>query len=173
MRIIAVILFAGCLFLTLYGYHFLFEIQLSRAKSEMKNCIPQFLKSGKITKLKLNVDEAKTLEWENENEFKYKDEMYDVIERHTEGNSLIINCIPDNKETIIVNEYLKLNKGNNPSESLPSIALIKIINTQFLPSSFIHTGLILKHSCSIKRNEINYYLPKVENLILTPPPKEI
>ena len=42
--------------------------------------------------------EVKELEWEEESEFCFKGDMYDVVEKTEKDNHVIIRCIPDKKE---------------------------------------------------------------------------
>jgi len=90
-----------------------------------------FLKNQKdhkdVVQLIFNTDQCKGLYWENENEFSYNGEMYDVIEKKYKPHQLIIHCIPDEKETALLNEYQKNNKHNSSNSTI-----IHLITTPFI-----------------------------------------
>jgi hypothetical protein len=148
----------------LLGYHLIFNHQLSAVKSEMK----AFLKSQKdykdVVQLSLNEKESKQVYWENENEFRYNGEMYDVIEKKIKGNQIVIRCIPDKKETALLNEYQKNNKSNSSN-----LTLLQLITAPYV--------LPVDHSMKqpekiIKKRFINlsYSLQNTASAVLLPPP---
>jgi hypothetical protein len=108
--------------------------------------------------------ELSLMEWEDEEEFCYKGEMYDVVEKTVKGNTTIIRCIPDKKETSLLNEYQKNNKRNSPNSTI-----VQLITTQFvLPAAHLPgpTERLVK----------NYYkhysaiLQNIASTVLLPPP---
>jgi hypothetical protein len=148
----------------LLGYHLIFNHQLSAVKSEMK----AFLKSQKdykdVVQLSLNEKESKQVYWENENEFRYNGEMYDVIEKKIKGNQIVIRCIPDKKETALLNEYQKNNKSNSSN-----LTLLQLITAPYV--------LPVDHSMKqpekiIKKRFINLSssLQNTASAVLLPPP---
>jgi hypothetical protein len=148
----------------LLGYHLIFNHQLSAVKSEMK----AFLKSQKdykdVVQLSLNEKESKQVYWENENEFRYNGEMYDVIEKKIKGSQIVIRCIPDKKETALLNEYQKNNKSNSSN-----LTLLQLITAPYV--------LPVDHSMKqpekiIKKRFINLSssLQNTASAVLLPPP---
>jgi hypothetical protein len=148
----------------LLGYHLIFNHQLSAVKSEMK----AFLKSQKdykdVVQLSLNEKESKQVYWENENEFRYNGEMYDVIEKKIKGNQIVIRCIPDKKETALLNEYQKNNKSKSSN-----LTLLQLITAPYV--------LPVDHSMKqpekiIKKRFINLSssLQNTASAVLLPPP---
>lgn len=71
--------------------------------------------------------DAAQLDWENDHEFSYNNVMYDVIEKKTAGDRIIVRCIADDHETELVNEYQKSNKHNQTSQSI-----IRLITASFV-----------------------------------------
>jgi hypothetical protein len=58
------------------------------------------------------------LEWEHSKEFEYKDQMYDVVESKTYGDSAYYWCWWDNEETTLhkqLDQLLAEVLGNSPS----------------------------------------------------------
>lgn len=117
-----------------------------------------------IVLLSLGKEESKQLFWEDENEFRYKGEMYDVIEKKDKGNLVLIRCIPDKKETRLLNEYQKNNKRNTSNSTIA-----QLITTQFiLPAD--HS---LKPPVKLVNNYFSHYsshLQKMASPVLLPPP---
>lgn len=109
-----------------------------------------FLKTQKnhkdVVRFSLNEKEAKQLYWENENEFRYKGKMYDVIETTKTKDQLVVRCVADSKETALIDEYLKHNRRDH-SDSLA----VQLITIQFVvPSGFLITPprkTIVNHFC--------------------------
>jgi hypothetical protein len=127
-----------------------------------------FLKSQKdykdVVQLSLNEKESKQVYWENENEFRYNGEMYDVIEKKIKGNQIVIRCIPDKKETALLNEYQKNNKSNSSN-----LTLLQLITAPYV--------LPVDHSMKqpekiIKKRFINLSssLQNTASAVLLPPP---
>jgi hypothetical protein len=164
-KIAAVILFI-CLFFTVVGYHFVFRLQLGEIKSEMKKKLRNSTDKDVIV-LAFNADDAKKIEWEEEHEFRFNNEMYDVIEKHQDGDQLVIHCIPDKKEKALLEFYQKINSGSSGSSTKTS--LIKLITAPFLPSKNI---VILK--LQKKQQPVffkyKFHLPNIHYSVLERPP---
>jgi len=70
------------------------------------------------------------LEWEGDNEFRLNGEMYDVIEKKTEGNKLTLRCLADKKETTLLkkaNDRWGENEKNNKAVN----ELFQLLQTLF------------------------------------------
>jgi hypothetical protein len=124
-----------CLVFASAGYHFVFRFQIMQAKQEMKKQLKTSDRHKEdITKFKFTGDKLDQLEWENENEFRFNGHMYDVISKHQENGSVDIRCIADEKETALLDQYMKINRSNIPGKKALN-SLIQLICAQFLPPS--------------------------------------
>lgn len=154
------------LFFITAGYHFLFRIQIAEAKSEMKAHLININKQD-VTEFVFAGNQLSQLDWENDSEFSYNDEMYDVLEKATENGKTTIRCISDEKESSLVTAYQQIEKSN--SEKNSSNIFLKLITTPFVPSSSIvleKLSLISKpHFKNISSQAAAVYLD-----VLTPPP---
>jgi hypothetical protein len=127
-----------------------------------------FLKDQKqhkdVVQILLNEEEAKQVYWEDENEFRYNNEMYDVVEKQVQGKLIVVRCIQDEKETSLLNEYQK-NRKHNPDNSI----IIQLITAQFdLPAG---TSLQLPTRVIEKVfTDPSYYIPKIASTVFLPPP---
>lgn len=122
-----------CLFFTVMGYHFIFRMRISEAKKEMRSRLLA-RNSPEITQFDLSLDKMEDLEWENSNEFRLNGQMYDVIEMKTSNGLVTLKCIPDHKETALVEQYIKTNQTPN-SEKQPWVALLQLASAPFIVPS--------------------------------------
>jgi len=164
VRKLTSILVLTCLCFSLIGYHVFFHLQILKAKSEMF----AFLKNQKhykdVIEFSFKNTDAYQLDWENDSEFSYNNEMYDVIEKKTSGDELIIHCIADKHETELVNEYQKNNKQSQSNESV-----IKLITASFILPETVSLDQFEK---KVKNQYFNHSssLQKISSLVLAPPP---
>jgi len=87
--------------LVLVSWH---KVKLYETKKQLKWKLAEAVHSSDLVLFKLTQAEAnKQLNWEHEKEFEYQGEMYDVVKKETDGDTLFFYCWWDKKET-------KLNK---------------------------------------------------------------
>lgn len=68
-----------------------------KVKKEIKEGIES---SERITELTFSLEETKTkLNWEHDREFEFQGQMYDILESHTEGDSITYKVYIDHEET--------------------------------------------------------------------------
>lgn len=108
-------------------------------------------------------NELENASWENDHEFSYYDEMYDVIEKKTVGDRLLVRCISDDKETQLVKDFQKSNHRRSNE------AMIQLITAPF----------VLPENQMIKQPEIilnkffgesSFSLHQIAASIFIPPP---
>jgi len=146
------------------GYHLIFNFELASIKSEMKAFLQTQKNHKDVVEILLTNEQSKQVDWEDENEFRFNGEMYDVIEKKIVKKQLFIRCVEDRKETALLNEYQKDNKRNS-SNSIT----VQLITAQF----------ILPNDCSLKQPEKiisqNFIhrsssLQNIASTVLLPPP---
>jgi hypothetical protein len=80
-----------------YGWLQWEKMQLKRA---VKTRMIAGMDRGELLLLAFTREEARhSLEWEHADEFEWCGRMYDVVERHSRGDSLLYWCWPDDEET--------------------------------------------------------------------------
>lgn len=74
------------------------------------------------------------LDWENGHEFWYNGELFDLIEKKTVNDQLVIRCINDKKEGNLVKLQEKISKENqnDTTSKGKSALLLKLIQTSFI-----------------------------------------
>jgi hypothetical protein len=122
------------LFLNIVGYHFIFQIQQHNIKEDMEEYLSKSENILNANELRLPLDEISKLKWQDEKEFAYNGELYDVIQQKKVNGELIIQCIKDKKETHLVNDYTKISKEtqSDPSSKNKSTVLLKLITGIFI-----------------------------------------
>jgi hypothetical protein len=139
-------------------------MQLSAIKSEMKALLQSDKNHPDAIQIFLTKEECAQLEWEDEAEFKYNGEMYDLIKKKTNGNKVLITCIADSKETSLLQEF---QKHTNKSRS------------HWMVNQLVTACFVIPHEDSLKRPEkvvkasfCDVLAPVTETLITvcSPPP---
>lgn len=91
--------------------------------------------SDEMITLVFSQEQAALIEWEGDEEFNWEGRMYDVIQKKTSNGKFSVRCLPDNKESNLLQSFLKATKKSNDTKQQ---ALSKIMATAFLlPQSII------------------------------------
>lgn len=173
MRKLVVILIISCLFINIIGYHIIFYFWQQEIKLEMKKRVlaQPANKDENDFIFSLNDKAAITkLEWENDDEFSFNGEMYDVIETKIENNTLLIRSLSDKRETALIKKYAGINNENNSKSK--SALLLKLISNSYLftPVSNSLAQVPVKPSRILFQSQI---IPSIISDVLTPPPQVI
>jgi hypothetical protein len=100
---IAILLFL-CITVPVVGTYGWLSFQKHIARKAVKRQLIASIDKAELVQLKFSVTQAATeLRWEHSKEFEYKGEMYDVVQKESEGDSVTYWCWWDHEET-------KLNK---------------------------------------------------------------
>jgi len=162
-KYIAIVLLS-LLFINVIGVQVFYYFQSLQLKAEMK----AFLKTTAHKDVETIVLSSTTaVEWENESEFRYNNEMYDVIDKKTEGHQQIIRCISDKKETALFKTFQKTTKQNSKQKAN---LLSKFISIQFVPNKEIQTTITFL-STLIAYSHSSLLLSEQSRDILKPPPQ--
>ena len=148
------------------GYYVLYQVRLAEIKEGMRK---EFLRTRRdeFTRFVFSSKETRHIEWEEENEFRYKGEMYDVVEMEKKGDQVIIVCIADKKEKALKEEFAKTHQS---PERSPCNSISKLLKAPFLVSLFPRQ----QFSSSPADTQHAFYLlaiPFLAHKVLTPPPK--
>jgi hypothetical protein len=135
----------------------------------MKKNIGLWEKSTSLISFRFSSEEMRQLEWENDHEFNYKGQMYDVVELNNDKDSTIIHCVSDEKETQLIDAYFKI-QHHQSTENQPLNYLIKLVNSQFVPPVCEYPPLLQKE---ITPSFTLYQFPFSLGFetVLTPPPR--
>ncbi|MFL5810462.1 MAG: hypothetical protein ACJ749_13135 [Flavisolibacter sp.] len=168
MKKISAFILIICLFFTVMGYHFIFRMRINEAKKEMfSRLLAQ--NSPELTVFSLSTEKINELEWENEKEFSLNGQMFDVIEMKSSNGLIILKCMPDHKETALIDQYIKTNGGNN-SEKQPWMVMLELATAQFVAPSTVLT-LPVEKNISKTFPSFSSKLSSAISPIITPPPR--
>jgi len=118
------------------GYHLFFHIKQTNIKKSARSRIRRAIEEGQVEQFVFTSAEAQTLAWEDDKEFHFKGEMYDVIEKKEVNGNVHIRCIRDKKETELVKNYQKITKDDfSGSSKKRTSLLLKLIATFYTPVS--------------------------------------
>lgn len=153
----------------LAGVFIAFKIQRSLIRNGVMKLLqgPGFEKE--LTVIKVTPGNIHFFAWENENEFRFKGVMYDVVKKElTSKDELILHCIVDKKETRLWNDLTERVKKNNSSHQALN-NLVKLFSSPFLPAKkiiveFFSDAFLIHHF-------ISPGTPSTESDVSFPPPK--
>jgi hypothetical protein len=171
MKKLIVIFLLVCFLLNITGYHIIFYLRQQEIKAEMRTAIRVQTCSGDETDfvfLLSDKQSMKQLDWEGDDEFSYKGEMYDVIEKKITDGKLIIRSIADKQETALLN---KANDHWDQNEKSNKVAdeLFQLLQSLF-HSSKTEEFVSIKPSL-YRISFISLSLPLQVKKIPTPPPR--
>ncbi len=120
------------------GYHLLYIYYQQTLKSEMKAYLKENQASELGTRLVFSMENGKVQDpnfaWEEENEeFRFQQELYDVVSLKNSHGKLEIICLKDNDENHLetqLNEIHKSNKSNPSKTNLNNCKFFSVFNFQ-------------------------------------------
>jgi hypothetical protein len=111
-------------FLLVYigGYHLIYCLYQQGLKTEMKAFLQENKSSQFGTKLEFAVVSNKIIDenfsWEDENEeFRYHDELYDVVKIEKKQDKIVLICLKDKDENQLENQIKEIHKINKTGSS--------------------------------------------------------
>lgn len=113
MRLLLGIFLLGCLILPFVGTY----IWLQQERADLKHSVFEKLEEGiapkELVTLVVPETDLSELRWEHEREFEYKGQMYDVVEKKIQGDTVLFICWWDHEETRLKEEMKKLLAGQH------------------------------------------------------------
>lgn len=122
-----------------------------------------------IATFTFNEEQLRSLSWEDDHEFSYKGEMYDVIEKTSHGDKTVIRCISDKKETALIKDFQMKTKeqSSQKNNSLSKLLSLQFVATKPIDNSF-ETAVSIQHYSLVSES----IAQQIRN-ILTPPPQAV
>ena len=137
----------------------------------MKHYIGDLKKQQVLTTIHVNFKEQDQLSWENETEFIYKHNLFDLVEKKETKDGLIITCLADKNEESLVKSFKNFNDQSYPSHT-SSGSLLKLINQTFLTTETLTFNRI-DNNKSLLTPQHTIHLPSQLRFVLIPPPKMV
>ena len=156
------------------GSYVILKIQQHQLHPEIIDQIKSGISEKDLTSIAISSKNEKELIWEDEEEFSYKGEMYDVVYVEIlNENTKIYHCISDIQETNLIAKYhkelqKKQKSKNNRTNSVKTVKFLQKVNP--LPqkeevaftNNAVHTNFIYYENYSPRSLEIS-----------SPPPKQV
>ncbi len=162
------------LLITIGGYHFIYHIYKQGVKKEMKSYLAankdsrygsyfSFLLSG-------NRISDPSFQWEdNQKEFRFHGELYDVVSHKTDGDSIRICAIKDTKENNLEKKVAELHRNKGTKDSNKALYNLTFFSLYFLFPEESST-VFQCSSLSFTATGVNKLIP-ICIPILSPPPR--
>ena len=158
------------------GYYFVFKIAQFDVRAEMKSAIKRNIPMKDLEVITIpataNGSNDSQTRFIDDNELIYQGKLYDIVKRELSGNNIIVYCINDKKEEVLLeNLYAKLTRENditkNMNDKSGHILTSMIKDVVFSKTIIIISPIGLDINFSSVNNEIiNSY-----SEVITPPPR--
>ncbi|MBM2840732.1 MAG: hypothetical protein HW412_1260 [Bacteroidetes bacterium] len=98
------------LFLTLYvynlaGYYAVFKALQYQVRVEVKTRIKESVPQGKLFLIVVRKGEEDSLRWLEENEFRYRGNMYDIVRQYSRNDTTFYSCVKDKQEELLFENF--------------------------------------------------------------------
>jgi len=118
MKRLTAVLFLSIFILQAFGYFFTYRLIKWHIHKEISTQISQGrYESSAIACITLNEKQQASLIWEEENEFCYQEEWYDIVEVKQTGALTTYFCIKDNQESKLVSNFNSISKNQDQHSS--------------------------------------------------------
>ena len=170
-----VILFLGLLVYNTVGFIINFRFVLSEWRHEMRMLLNQKTDDADLTTFifKKTDFDAST------HEFSRNNKRYDVVKTKISGDSLIVYCFQDDKETALsadFNDLLFQNTASNTDLQKKLSGIFKHLLSEYMPENVVTLTLKDPSVSRDKKGILTYFqsfFPLISHAILTPPPQYV
>jgi hypothetical protein len=158
------------IFCSLIGYYLIFKIEQFQVKERVEREILKNIPEEELTIIIIPQDKMDQIKWTEENkEFKYNGEMYDLVKSIKRGDTIHYYCYNDVQETKLITILDKLVKEQSDNSKTKTLQKQTHINYFFQRS----TSLLNSQISTITFNDIVIHYKSIKRDIIPPPPKEI
>ena len=155
------------------GAYLLLKIEQHQIRKEVKQKIKKGIKKDELTLITVTSQNINEIEWEHDDEFRYKGKMYDVVYKETHQNTVIYYTLPDKKEHQLIENYLKkINKNHKKNQRQSTLKLFKIVYKVPTVYGFNQDFIALERYPKQTFNYLNLY-HSITIEVSSPPPKQV
>lgn len=165
------VLLLFCLLINISGLFLIFCYRQQEVKWEMKQYLSRNLQHASLTVFAFSLQDKKNINWEANDEFSFQGQMYDVIKELQLGDTTIVYCVPDSKETALIKSFLQQSEKQAPLKEKNSLP-VQLLSTPYLVAE-PNTGLHFAPLKLLHHTQYAFFLPYAEQVILTPPPQVV
>lgn len=127
MTSVLVILFLG----RIIGYFPIFKIEQYTIRREIKTRMKSAIPDSELKVFSYQIGSQEAIKYGNRHEFEIEGEMYDVVRRETEGETLNLYCLHDEKETDLFNKLDQMVKNRMDTADHPFRNVVNIFAKTF------------------------------------------
>jgi hypothetical protein len=174
MRHISAILLTLVLIWQSLGYFSYFEVSKVKISNEVKTFIKNGVPKDQLVPFIFSIQDYQNLKWKKHlKEFKYKDHLYDVVDKKNKNGKVILSCLSDIKETNLFHnlDQLVSKKLADQSNSSHSFQIFQLTHIPYIPITSIK--IQLTKITSEKKLNLKSYLfslqPADQKELYTPP----
>jgi hypothetical protein len=166
MKKIIPLLLINLILLNTFGFNLLLDYLIFQCKRDFSR--ENFYDSNKIIVLRITSCEKKNLQRIDDDEVRYKDNMYDIIKEIKKDDALYIYCVSDKKEDGLFELLFKINKNDNKNgQSEPAFTKNNLIkNYIFNDKEDFHFQVDKGRTFSYP---IAIYISPIKDIVLPPP----
>lgn len=117
------------------GTYFLLQFNKNKIRKEIAGMILSGADKKDLVLLKFTREETEArLNWKHTGEFEYNGQMYDISEKHKDGDTTFYYCYKDDKETRLNKEkYLLLARamGQDPCQKSQTEKIVNFFKTDY------------------------------------------
>lgn len=158
----------------LTGYYVVFRVLQYRVRREIKYRIKQNISDDELVLISISITDDKCLTWTKPNkEFRYKEEMYDIVRQETKEDMILYYCVHDFKESKLFSDldgHVQRHIADNPKQRKKAENLLKKVT-----KDYFFQVLIINNSHRASQNlKYKKYLQAYNSIcldVITPPPK--
>lgn len=156
------------------GIYIYLEYKMLIIKEEAELSIRSGLPEQDIFLIKLSLDESKKkLIWKHDREFEYEDHMYDIVDIDLIGDTVLIACYKDIKETILKDQVERIMAdalGHDPVHQNQSQQIKNFFQSGFQKAAFNWKPADIPFIL-LSYKSLNFNLASVNLSPPVPPPK--
>ena len=157
------------------GFIINFQFVLSEWRHEMRMLLSQNISNDNLTTFIFNKTDFDA----STHEFSRNNKQYDVVKTKISGDSLIVYCFQDDKETALsedFNDLLFQNSTSNTDFQKKLSGIFKHLLSEYMPENVV---TLTPKDPSVSRDKkgiLTYFeafFPLISSTILTPPPQYV
>lgn len=156
------------------GIYVYLEYKMLIIKEEAEQSIRSGLPEKDIVLIKLSlVESKKKLIWKHDREFEFEDHMYDIVDINLVGDTVMIACYKDIKETVLKDQVEKIMAealGHDPVHQNQTQQLKNFFQSGFQKATFNWKPAEIPF-IEISYKSLNFNLSSVNLSPPVPPPK--
>ena len=150
------------------GYYLCYRLMQFGIREGIEQQIKNGLKADELSLVVVPISNESEICWvEQDKEFRYQGEMYDVVKTEIQGRSRYYYCINDHKEKQLIANYLKTHNSRKESDK----KIKNSVNDRYFPQD-VSSGSAV-YSTDIQFTTLDISLLSNIPAIPYPPPKTV